>query len=537
MKKCFSLLAVIILSLQIPYGAFAQSNKVVDKIIEIAKTDNQTMNLLDVLTNRIGGRPIGSDAYQNATIWSAAMFTQWGLEVEVQEVGELPVGFNRGPWFGKMLDDDGMTLHFATPSYSAGTKGVQRGHVVAEPKTRRQFESMKGKLKGAWVLISGTNDGWPVDISERGDARRKDAIEKNEAISRYNDSITRINRTNPSNPPIPLKELTDVPALFYKEMIEAGILGTIQSSRVPINALYARSYIMDLDFYTNLPTCPDIKLDENQYKIIAQKVKERRYFQLEFDIRNYFRPGPVKYHNVIGIIRGTEFPDEYVMSGGHLDSFDVATGGVDCGTGVAPNMEAARLIMAAGGKPRRSIAFCLWAGEEFGLLGSKYWVEHNQDKWPYISNYFNRDGGPTVANSITVPPAMYNDFKKATEQLNDINPDFPFTLTERKGDPQPRPTTAGGSDHAYFTMNGMPSISFGTADPKGYDFNYGEIWHTERDSYNMSIPEYMDHTSVVMAIVMYNLAMQDKILSREGLYKEGTPTATPAAQPQRTGRR
>jgi len=273
---------------------------------------------------------------------------------------------------------------------------------------------------------------------------------------------------------------------------------------------------MDFD---NLPDCPDIKLDENQYKIIAQKVAERQYFQLEFDIRNHFRPGPIKYHNVFGIIRGSEFPDEYVMSGGHLDAFDVATGAVDCGTGVAPNLEAARLLMLAGAQPRRTIIFCFWAGEEFGLLGSQYWVEQNEEKWPRISNYFNRDGGPVVANSLTVPPAMFEDFKQATALLNDINPDFPFTLLEREGDPPSRPTQAGSSDHAYFAMNGVPVISFGTADPKGYDFNYNEIWHTERDLYNMSIPDYMDHTSIVTAIVVYNLANLDRILSREGLYK------------------
>jgi len=533
MKQFFIIFATTALFLQMPCGIFAQGNQVVNQIIEIGKTDNQTMNHLDVLTNRIGGRPIGSDAYQQATFWAATLFKNWGLEVEIQEVGELPVGFNRGPWFGKMLDDDGIVLHFATPSYTSGTKGVQRGHVVAEPKTRAEFERMKGRLKGAWVLISGTNDGWPVDFSAKADERRKGVIDKNEEISRYNDSINRINRANPAKPPIPLKELNDVPALFYKEMVEAGILGTVQSSTVPIRALYSRANVMEMDFYTNLPPCPDIKLDENQYRIIAQKVKERRYFLLEFDIRNYFRPGPVKYHNVIGMIRGSEFPDEYVMTGGHLDAFDVATGGVDCGTGVAPNLEAARLIMKAGGKPRRSILFCLWAGEEFGLLGSKYWVENNQDKWPKISNYFNRDGGPTVANSLTVPPAMYDDFKKATEPLNDIHPDFPFTLNQRTGDPPLKPTTAGSSDHAYFTLNGMPALSFGTADPKGYDFNYGEIWHTERDTYNMSIPEYMEHTSVVTAIVVYNLAMQDKLLSREGLYMEESP----ARQPGRTTNR
>jgi hypothetical protein len=447
------------------------------------------------------------------------MLKTWGLEVEIQEVGELPVGFDRGPWFGKMLDNDGMDLHFATPSYTSGTKGVQRGHVVTEPKTQTQFNQMKGKLKGAWVLISGINDGWPIDYSARGDSLRHVIIAKNEIIQSYNDSITRVNRANPTKTPIPLKELESAPALFYKEMREAGILGIIQSSAVPIRALYDRRNVESMDFYNNLPTCPDIKLDENQYKIIAQKVAERRTFQLEFDIRNHFRPGPVKYHNVLGTIRGSEFPNEYVMSGGHLDAFDVASGGVDCGTGVAPNLEAARLLSLAGAKPRRSIVFCFWAGEEFGLLGSRYWVEHNKEKWPRISNYFNRDGGPVIANSLTVPLAMFDDFKKATELFDRINPDFPFTLRERTGAPPERPTSAGGSDHAYFAMNGIPNIQFGTADPKGYDFNYQEIWHTERDMYNMSIPEYMDYTSIVTAIILYNLANTDKILSREGYYK------------------
>jgi len=532
MNKLTALLTALFIVISASFTLSAQEKAVIDKILEIGKTDNRTMDHLNVLSNRIGGRIVGSDALENTTSWLAHMLKQWGLEVQIQEVGEIPIGFNRGPWFGRMLDDqDGMTLHFATPSYTSGTKGVQRGHVVMEPKTQAQFDRMKGKLKGAWVLITGTNDGWPVDYSADGDAIRAEIIKENNSIGQYNDSISRINRANPGREPIKAKELKDTPALFYKEMRDAGILGIIQASATPIRALYDRKNLMSMDFYDNLPACPDIKLDEHQYNIIKQKVQERRYFQLEFDIRNHFRPGPVKYHNVLGIIKGSEFPDEYVMSGGHSDAFDVATGGVDCGTGVAPNLEAARMIMAAGGKTKRSIIFCFWTAEEFGLWGSKFWVENNMDKLGKISNYFNRDGGPTAANSITVPPAMYEDFKKATERLNEIDPRMPFTLTQRRGEPGPRPTTAGGSDHAYFAINGVPTLSFGGGDPLGYDFNYGEIWHTERDTYNMSIPEYMDYTSVVTAIVVYNLANQSKILDRNGLY------ATPSAPQQQSGRR
>ena len=120
---------------------------------------------------------------------------------------------------------------------------------------------------------------------------------------------------------------------------------------------------------------------------------------------------------------------------------------------------------------------------------------------------------------------MYADFEKVCEPLNRINPDFPFTLS--KSQPRPKPTSAGGSDHAYFAMNGVPTISFGTADPKGYDFDYGEIWHTERDLYNMSIPEYQEHTATVTAVVVYGLACLDHLLSREGMFSEGVPARPP----------
>lgn len=517
MKNISIFIIAIIISFSNILNAQTEAN-VISKIISIGQNDNQTMDHLDVLTNRFGGRLVGSDAYENAAEWVAYKFKQWGLEVQLQEAGVVPVGFNRGPWFGRMLSEDGMVLHFATPSYTSGTKGVQRGHVLTEPKTKAEFERMKGVLKGAWVLITGENNGWPIDFSEKADNERAEIIAYNSEIAKYNDSIANVNKTNPKKKLEP-KEFKDAPALFYKEMRKAGILGIIQSAKLPIQALYDRKNLDSLS-WEKLPTCPDIKLDEHQYKIIAQKVKERQYFQLEFDIRNHFKMGPVKYYNVIGIIRGSEFPDEYVMSGAHLDAFDVASGGVDDGSGVAPNMEAARILALSGAKPKRSIMFTVWAAEEFGLLGSKRWVEQNMNNLDKISNYFNRDGGPTVPTGITVTESMYEDFLKICSYVNNINPEFPFVVSKRQGEPRPRPVTAGGSDHAYFAMYGVPVMNFNLEDKKGYNFNYSEIWHTERDMFNKSIKEYEDQTAVVMAIVYYGLANLDHLLSRENLYKD-----------------
>lgn len=514
-RYLISLLTLVLFSLTLG----AQQDKVVRRIIELGRTDNRTMQLLDVISNRFGGRLSGSDAYNNAALWCASEFRKWGMEVILDEAGTVPVGFNRGPWFGRMLSDNGMILNFATPSYTSGTRGVQRGHVLMEPKSQDEFNRMKGALKGSWVLIGGMNNGWPVDYSPAGDSVRAGVMLYNDSIAAINREIMLENRSNPGQPQKELLPLKEEPALFYREMREAGILGIIQASEVPIRALYDRKNINKMSF-DNLPTVCDIKLDKHQYAIIEQMVRERKYFLLEFDIRNHFKPGPVPYHNVIGIIRGTQFPDEYVMMGAHLDAFDVATGGVDDGSGVSPVMEAARLIMAAGGKPRRTILACLWAAEEYGLFGSKHWVETNKEKLPKISNYFNRDGGPTVASGLTVPEAMYDDFKKVCEPLNDINPQFPFTLSKRTQPPRPKPTTAGGSDHAWFAINGVPTLSFEIPDTKGYNFSYMEIWHTERDTYDKSIPEYQEHTSVVTAVVVYGLANLNRILSREGLYSD-----------------
>ncbi len=495
-SKTLFLLLIIFLFTEV-----TAQNKVTKRIMEIGRTDNRTMQHLDVLSNRIGGRPIGSDAYENATYWVANQLKKWGLEVEIQEVGELPVGFNRGPWFGRMYSDESMTLDFVTPAYTSGTKGLQRGHVLIEPKTTQEFERMKGKLKGAWVLISGESKGFAIDNSRRSDSIR------NEIIA-YNDTIKDITKRK------------NEPALFYKKMCDAGVLGFVQSAPVPLVALYDRANLLKLSF-DSLPSIPDIKLNETQFAKIREKAERREFVLLEFDIRNYFKPGPVKYHNVIGKIRGTKYPYEYVMSGCHLDSHDAATGAVDCGTGVAPNLEMARMIMLAGGnKPQRTILFCFWAGEEYGLLGSKFWVEKNKDKLPKISNYFNRDGGPTAASGLVVPENMYDDILKCTEGLENYDSRIPFKVEKSTSLPQPPPKTAGGSDHAYFAMNGVPVIHFTNTDPLGYNFSYREIWHTTRDRYDMSIPEYMEYTSVTQAVTVFNLANLKRLLPRDGLYKK-----------------
>jgi len=441
--------------------ANAQKDPVIDKIINLGTTDNKVMEHIDFLTNRFGDRLTGSDGYYSACIWAVNTMRSWGMMAEMQEAGEMPVGFNRGPWFGKMVTPKEITLDFGTPSYTAGTKGRQKGRVLISPATVEEFWTVRDSIKGAWILIDGVNSGWPRDRGGESE-------------------LIRLIR-------------------------EAGGLGTIQLSTFPIRLLFNK-----VDSWEKLPTLPDIKLIDKQYNEIKVMVTKGEKVELEFDIRNYFRPGPVKYHNVIGWIPGSQYPDEYVILGGHLDGFDGGSGAIDNASGATVALEAARLILAAGGKPKRTVMVQLWAAEEYGLLGSAAWVKQNPDKLPRISAVFNRDGGTNCISGLSVPKNMMADFQEVIKPVLGMNPKYPFELTERT---KPvRKGGRGGTDTFSFLQKEVPAFGFST---KGEQV-YGRTWHTTLDTYNEIIPAYEEYSSLVTAVVAYGVANLDHLLNREG---------------------
>jgi len=492
------ILAAVVVSYQAP--AKAPDDPIVKKIIEIGTANNQVMTWNDFASNRFGGRETGTNAYNDAAEWAVWQFKQWGLEAELDEAGEVPVGFNRGPWFGKMIKPAEKPLFFGTPSFTAGTKGVQRGPVVimkADPfsipgrnttpenieKKRVAAEAAVAEVtanraayKGAWVLIPGESTGFARD------GRR--------LTSEYADS-----RLIP-----PLTRL----------LVDAGALGTIQLSKTePFRMLdgYAESW-------DKLPVLPDIKLAEAQYNEIKAMVEKGEKVELEFDIRNWFKMGPVKYHNVVAMLRGTTYPDEYILLGGHYDCFSSATGGVDDGSGFAPAMEAIRLIKAAGGQPKRSIIVMLFAAEETGLIGSQQWLKRHPDMQPKIFMMINRDGSPSAITGAVVPETWYADFQKITEPLVALNAKWPFRL--ERGLPRAHATSAGGTDSSSFEMVSVPTLSFRTQT----NYSYNHAWHTLYDLYSELVPytEHQQHSALVTAVVAYGAANLDKRLPREGVY-------------------
>ena len=208
---------------------------------------------------------------------------------------------------------------------------------------------------------------------------------------------------------------------------------------------------------------PDIKLLNTQYDEIKAMVEKNQPVELEFDIRNWFKMGPVKYHNVVATIRGTQYPDEYVVIGGHFDCFSGATGGIDDGSGFAPGMEALRLIKAAGARPKRSIVMILFAAEEQGLVGSQAWLKKHPEIAPKVVMMMNRDSTPMAITGAAVPETWYADFEKITAPLANALSRSGRSSSRRRCRARTR-RRPGGSDHSSFEMQSVPDAQLPDAD-------------------------------------------------------------------------
>src|SRR5512140_854268 len=501
----------------------AQDDAVAARIIQLGTKDNQAMTWNDYASNRFGGRETGTNAYTDATQWAVWQFKQFGLDAQLEEVGEVPVGFNRGPWFGKMLKPTEQALRFGTPSFTAGTKGVQHGAVVilkADPfsipgrnttpenvakkkaavqQAIAEVNANKAAFKGKWVLIPGASTGFARD-GRRGTKLPDGSPE-------YLDA--------------------DLMPPLTKALLDAGALGTIQSARPTATAEAVAKTIMagqsglplqSLDGFAaswdKLPVLPDIKLQDTQYDEIKAMVEKNQPVELEFDIRNWFKMGPVKYHNVVATIRGSQYPDEYIVMGGHFDCFSAATGGVDDGNGFSPSMEAMRLIKAAGAKPKRSIVMIMFAAEENGLVGSQSWLKKHPEIAPKVVMMINRDGSPMALTGVRVPETWYNDFQAIAAPLAHAFPKWPFVV--EKALPRAHATSPGGTDSSSFEMQSVPTLSFATQT----DYVYSYAWHTTNDLYSELVPytEQQQESAVVHAVMAYGAANLDKPLTRAGVY-------------------
>lgn len=433
----------------------------VARLIHAGKTQNQSFQIISHLSNKIGARLTGSPALARGQKWAVEQFTKWGLKnVHLEQWGEVPVGFERGQrQVARMTSPWKTEFVFSTPAWTPGTKGLVKAKPIMQPESLEEIKALGGKLKGAWIVMRGSS-------GVRG----------------------------PNNPD----------AAINKALEDAGIAGMITASADERVHTGGRFTGLTMD---NLPKVVQVRVRKSDMETITTGIKAGRDVELEFDIDNRFIAGPVPQFNVIADIPGTEKPDEMVIVCGHFDSWNGpgSQGTNDNGTGSTVTLEAARLMASTGVKPKRTVRFILWSGEEQGLLGSRAYVEKHKADMPKVSAVFNDDGGTNYQGGYNCLESMVPMLKAAMAPVEAAFPDLPMKLNVIKEMPR-----GGSSDHAPFVWEGVPG--FFTMESGRSD--YGYVWHTQNDHLINAIPEYLVQSSTNAAVVALNIANAPSMLPK-----------------------
>lgn len=448
----------------------------IDRIIEAGKSHDTVMNLLDELTHKIGSRLTGSPRLEKAQAWSIAKFKSWGLSnVHWEKWGEIPVGWEREPdTSGRMVVPFDVPLTFTTPDWTEGTDGPLRGPAIIAPTTKADFDKVKDRLKGAWVLTSG--------------------------------SVPRPRRQSTTTTPVATPDTVTEADQVKKMVDEAGIAGRVYASRNELAITFGTWRNKTAESH---PKDRQIILTKSSMERIMRSIDRGRPVELEFNLHHVWRKGPVSIGNVVADIPGTEKPDEMVIVSGHQDSWDGpgSQGALDNGTGTCTAMEAAHILMLAKAKPKRTIRFILWTGEEQGLFGSAAYVEAHKAEMDKISAVLVDDGGSGYQAGYIGPESMRGMMEAAFAPSNVAFP----TLPEKYVVVANIRRQETGSDHASFWKYGVPG--FFTIEGGNLDYNF--IHHTQNDRYEQANAEYLVQSATNHAIVSYNLACADRLLPRD----------------------
>ncbi|MEI9852917.1 MAG: M20/M25/M40 family metallo-hydrolase [Sphingomonas sp.] len=303
---------------------------------------------------RIGGRLTNSPSMRKAESWAMDKYKGWGLS----NIRRDPFVFGRGWYFTNAsisMTAPRLVHMTAIPvAWTPGTNGTIKAEIVVAPMARvKDFDAWKGKLKGKIVLVSlpGTGsepDKAPFQRYTAEDIKKMDTYD----LPNYDpDSVERAATRRSFE-----KRLDEF-------LVSEGALGWAKISARDGGLVHGTGYNYRVG---HSPALPAFEIAAEDYRRLARlaKVGPAPVVEMASDAR--FDDSDVNAYNIIAEIPGSDPKAGYVMAGAHLDSWVAADGAVDNGAGSAMIMEAARILQATGAKPKRTIRFVLWAGEEQG---------------------------------------------------------------------------------------------------------------------------------------------------------------------------
>ncbi|REJ75348.1 MAG: M20/M25/M40 family metallo-hydrolase [Acidobacteria bacterium] len=549
------LAAAALYALLLPMTAFARTTdseiyaapkEDIEKIKAEGMGDNsQVMQTLSYMVDVIGGRLTNSPSMKRANEWTRDQMAKWGMKnAKLEAWGPWGRGWSLQEFSAQVVEPHTFPVIAHPKAWSPSTKGEVTGPVVhLKFDSEEDLAKYEGKLKGAIVLVGDARDMQPdfdgmgrrfTDSQLLSMANAPDPNLGRGGGPNFNQEQIQRFLANARLRAKAMKMLIDEGAAVMADNSSKGSGGTVFVSGASV-AGDPPETLQDLfqgsvsawDKGAESKMVPQMTMSTEHFNRLVRMIEHRKQVKMSVNIKAMYHEEDLMGYNTVAEIPGTdpELKDEVVMLGGHLDSWHAAGGATDNASGCAVAMEAARIIMATGLKPRRTIRVALWSGEEQGLNGSQEYVKQHFGEMQGGGGRFAMLMGQGSGKLVTKPAydkfsAYYNmdngtgKFRGVYLQGNSaVAPIFRVWLEPFKemGAGTLTLNNTGGTDHLSFDAIGLPGFQF-IQDPIEYS---PLTHHSNQDNYDRLLADDLKHNSTIMAAFVYQTAMMDGKIPRK----------------------
>ncbi|WP_226018891.1 M20/M25/M40 family metallo-hydrolase [Novosphingobium sp. FKTRR1] len=512
-------------ALAAPPAATGSTDVAIARIIDEGMNRSEAMTTASALMDRIGPRLTNSENHRKAESWAMEQLRKQGLVNVHAEPFDFGLGWNLDGYAVTMTAPRPLALTAIPVAWSPPTASELRGQVVIAPMSREEhFAEWKGKLAGKIVLVS-----LPGQTSES-----KDGV-----FERYSDAqIAELDSyTKPAFDP-------EAPGLMVRNrsfqrklaafLKAEGALALVKISYRDGKLIHGEGY----DFQPGQTLAvPAVELAQEDYRRLVRLARTGAAPELAISIAARFDSTNLRAENVIAEIPGSDPGAGYVMAGAHFDSWIAGDGANDNGAGSVTVIEAARLLAKLGIKPKRTIRFALWSGEEQGLLGSRAYIEQHLASRPIDPALKGIDAYAAWRNAFPIAPKPEYNQLKAYFNMDNGSGRFRGIYTEGNlgagkllgewlapfamlGANKLVASKTGGTDHVFLQAIGLPGYQF-IQDPLDYETR---VHHSNLDTLDHMRADDMRQAAVIMAGMLWQAANSDKELPRAVLPTQPTPT-------------
>jgi hypothetical protein len=491
---------------------WAVEDPVLRQIWEVGMNESQVMDIAQTLLDSIGPRLTGTPGYDRAADWAVQTLTGWGVDARKEQYGTWN-GWRRGITHVDLISPRVRSLEGTMLAWSPGTGGRPvEAQVVAMPTFTApgQFDQWLPSVRGRIVAASfpqptcrpmrhyeeygqsyssggqgfGGGGGPPQGEQGPANAAEKLAQERRAAQQAF-------------NPPArdSIRPLGSALRLALEQAGAVAILESNWSNDLGVNKIFG----------TTTTRTPTLDLGCEDYGLVYRLAHNNQGPIVRITAESEDL-GEVPMHNVIGMVRGSELPNEYVVFSAHFDSWDGGSGATDNGTGSSMMLETMRILRQTYPNPRRTIVIALWGGEEQGLNGSRRFVNMHPEIVDGIQAVFNQDNGTGRVQNISM-----SGFVDAGAAFGSWIARLPSQLSGQIDLQLPGSPGRGGSDHASFVCAGAPAFSLSAV-----SWDYGTAtWHTNRDTFDKLVEEDIRSNATLAAMLAYLASEHPEKLSRE----------------------